>query len=93
MMKQGSITKLAASLLMLGMSCAAQVLEPGQNPAGPPAQPGQLGPAPKKLPPDGQLDANKNQQPTTIGDVIGSARQFAVSLFRPLFSIPTATDM
>ncbi len=76
MMTQGSITGLAASLLIWGMSCAAQVLAPGQTPAGPPAQPGQLGPAPQKLPPTDQTVGNKNQQPVTIGDltdpVIGS---------------------
>jgi VWFA-related protein len=70
-MKYRPITRLAASLLILGMNCAAQVLTPGQTPPGPPAQPGQLGPPPKTLPPGGQLDANKNQQPAAIGDVIG----------------------
>ena len=70
-MKQGSITTVAASLLIFGMSCAAQVLTPGQTPPGPPAQPGQLGPPPKKLPPGGPLESTKNP-PETIGDVIGS---------------------
>ncbi|MFL6463788.1 MAG: VWA domain-containing protein [Bryobacteraceae bacterium] len=71
-MKQGPITGLAALLLTFGMGCAAQVLEPGQSPSGPPPAPGQLGPAPKKLPPADQATGGKNKQPSTIGDVIGS---------------------
>ncbi len=42
---------LVSSLLTLASAGMAQILPPGQLPPGPPAQPGQLGPAPKKLPP------------------------------------------
>ena len=38
-------------LLALATGLAAQTLPPGQLPPGPPPQPGQLGPAPEKLPP------------------------------------------
>lgn len=73
MMKQGLTTGFAVfSMLMFGMACAAQVLEPGKTPPGPPPPPGQLGPAPKKLPTDASV-GNKNQQPMTIGDAIGGS--------------------
>jgi VWFA-related protein len=91
-MKQGSITGLAASLLIFGMSCAAQGLEPGQTPSGPPAQPGQLGPAPKKLPPTDQNLGNKNQQPMTIGDVIGSSDPLIRTTVRSVLVPTTVLD-
>ena len=74
MMKQGSTTGSAILLLLIsGIICAAQVLAPGQAPSGPPPVPGQLGPAPQKLPAGDQSTGNKNQQPMTIGDVIGNS--------------------
>ena len=42
---------LVSSLLTLASAGMGQILPPGQLPPGPPAQPGQLGPAPKKLSP------------------------------------------
>ncbi len=41
---------LPSILLALAATLAAQTLPPGQLPPGPPPQPGQLGPAPEKLP-------------------------------------------
>ena len=91
-MKQGSITDLVALLLVFGMGCAAQGLEPGQAPSGPPAQPGQLGPAPKKLPPTDQGIGNKNQQPMTIGDVIGSSDPLIRTTVRSVLVPTTVLD-
>jgi len=42
---------LAAALVLAAGAAAGQNLPPGELPPGPPAQPGQLGPTPKKLPP------------------------------------------
>src|ERR1700728_615272 len=50
-------------LLALATALAAQTLPPGQLPPGPPPQPGQVGPAPEKLPAGTPEPAPRSDQP------------------------------
>src|SRR6185437_16795270 len=59
------IRPLRQSALLLAISTAlfSQVLPPGQLPPGPPPQPGQLGPAPKKVSPSTPEPPPKSEVP------------------------------
>lgn len=55
-------------LIFLFAAVASAQLLPGQVPAGPPPQPGQLGPPPKKLPPSTPEAAPKSADPDSATD-------------------------
>ncbi|MGA8028188.1 MAG: VWA domain-containing protein [Bryobacteraceae bacterium] len=59
--------RMRLTTLLVGIACAsfAQTLPPGQLPPGPPAQPGQLGPAPKTLPPSTPEPPPPSTEPVT----------------------------
>ena len=68
---RGKCFQLTGLLLASALLASTQTLTPGEELPGPPPPPGQLGPAPKKLPAR-QGDAGATSgNPKTIGDVIG----------------------
>ena len=66
---------LGAFLAMISSAAIAQILPPGQLPPGPPAQPGQLGPAPKSSQPSTPETGPAATEPAPAGEQPSSADQ------------------
>ena len=75
LMDQGlnkKLLRLTGMLFVSALLANTQTLTPGEELPGPPARPGQLGPAPKKPANSGQANPEVSK-PQTIGDVIGAS--------------------
>jgi VWFA-related protein len=76
-------------LVALATALAAQTLPPGQLPPGPPPQPGQVGPAPEKLPANAPEPPRRSDEPRARPEPIAGATPDTIRTSVQYVLVPT----